>query len=197
MVSLRWQQLIDSLEITEDESGREILSSKELLRIEKEHHIRFPEDYKEFCQILGTGVLGDRVRMHCPTDKLIHNEKHTLDYATRRMQDYKEYYPPRSLNGIQNIIQLLNSAFPFGDMCDSGLLFVWDLRTYHEQDDGYDIYWIDCRDTERYNPVFMGRSFFDFIEHYCYGTRLAEVFPELLNLITEEYGRSFFHFRPT
>ena len=60
----RWQTLFAGLEIVEQ--NPEVFSEEELSRFEGENKVFLPTEYKEFCQIFGTGSFGNSIRIFCP-----------------------------------------------------------------------------------------------------------------------------------
>ncbi len=69
---------------------------------------------------------------------------------------------------VEQLSTLLKTAMPFADS-DSGDVFVWDLASYLESDDSYDIYAIfelyECSPR----VCRIGRSFSDFVQEFLLG----------------------------
>ncbi|MCU0543251.1 MAG: SMI1/KNR4 family protein [Oscillatoriaceae cyanobacterium Prado104] len=177
----QWRQLLATLEVTEDDSGLEILSEDELTAFEIQNNITLPTDYKEFCQILGTGCLWDLVLIFCPSNYLLETQKDMIG----AMIDQIRRYPSQDFNRDIEYINLLNSAFMFGEVGESRLIF-WDLRTYSESDKSYDIYWADWETPECGERIFIGRNFFEFVRDFCYGTKSFDLIPELMEGLSPE-----------
>ena len=177
----QWRQLLATLEITEDDSGVEILSKDELTAFETQNNITLPADYKEFCQIFGTGCLWDLVLIFCPSNYLLETQKD----MTEQMIDQIRRYPSPDFNHDLEYINLLNSAFMFGEVGESRLIF-GDLRTYNESDKSYNIYCADWETPECDGPICIGRSFFEFVRNFCYGTKSFELLPELMEGLSPE-----------
>lgn len=196
MIAKKWQQLIEKLEITTDESGSEVFDAEELESVEGWNKIKLPTDYKEFCQTLGTGLLADRVRIFCLTEEYIANERSSLNRAMLKIQEHLQNHPLGNLSRDRTFIDLLKLALPFGDLYDSDLLLVWDLRTYSASDDSYDIYLINCGTPECDDPILLDRVFFDFVQNFCYGSRLSELLPDIFDLPFTEKDYTFFQFKP-
>lgn len=196
MTSEKWQKLIERLEITTDEGGAEVLDAESLESFENKYNIKLPNDYKEFCQILGTGVLAEQVRICCLTEQYVSNERWFLNDAISKLQKHLENDPSKDPNRDLTFINLLKFALPFGDLCDGDLLLVWDLRTYSRSDDSYDIFCVDCVTPECDDPVFLGRIFFDFVQDFCYTARPSEIFPDIFDLPFSEEDYTFFQFTP-
>lgn len=197
MVSFKWQQLVENLEIVEDETGSQLLTSEQLESIEIARNITFPIDYKEYCQLLGTGLLADGIRIFCPVEGYILSESETLRQTIARIRKFaKEYSLPVDPSRDQRVVNLLENAFPFGDMYSSTKLIVWDLRTYSASDGSYDIYYVDCDFPELEDPLLIGRDFFEFIQNFCYGERANELLPNIFDVPFSEMDYTFFQFTP-
>lgn len=95
-------------------------------------------------------------------------------------------YPSSDLSSDLEYIDLLNSAFMFGKYGAGGSLIFWDLRTYSESDKSYDIYWADWETPECGERILIGRSFFEFVSDFCYGTKSFDLIPELMEGLTPE-----------
>jgi SMI1 / KNR4 family (SUKH-1) len=180
-----WQDLIQDLNLkfTGDESGRFICTDEQMLTFEQEQNIILPDDYKEFCKIFGSGSVGDLLLIFCPGHPSILTSQEGLSTTA----DYIRRFPSDDPNVDFQKIEVLENSFTFGD--DSGSQFLlWDLRTYSEKDSSYDIYWAtwDAPDSEilEEDMKSVGRSFFDFVRSFCYGSRKNELYPdsELLNI---------------
>jgi hypothetical protein len=85
--------------------------------------------------------------------------------------------------------RLIERGYPFGTTVN-GDSFFWDLTSYSEADQSYDIYWIP--DEEITCVTHVGRDFFEFISEVCLGPRLSELLPESYASIASELrSRSF------
>jgi hypothetical protein len=187
----QWRQLLANLEVIEDDLGGEILSEDELTAFEIPNNITLPADYKDFCQIFGTGSLWDLVVIFCPS-----NYRLEAQDMIGGMIDQIRRYPSPNLNRDLEYINLLSSAFMFGEYGAGGSLIFWDLITYSESDKSYDIYWADWETPECGERVFIGRSFFEFVRHFCYGTKSFDLIPQLMEGLSHEdieYTFSRFH----
>ena len=75
----KWKKLIQKLEILVGE-GQETLDAETLSATEAEYKIILPSDYKEFCQVLGSGEL-DKARVYCPTKFFIKANERSIQEA--------------------------------------------------------------------------------------------------------------------
>ena len=170
----KWKKLIQKLEILVGE-GQETLDAETLSATEAEYKIILPSDYKEFCQVLGSGELSDIARVCCPTKFFIKASERRVQEAIRDIERFGE-----NLKRDQQYIEQLRSAFVFGESATGEYLIFWDLRTYQESDGNYDIYWANSVDPGGTDPVMLGRDFFNFIQNFCYGTEAFDLVPEYM-----------------
>ena len=155
------------------------LTESQLKDFESQTGLILPQGYREFCQVFGAGKFGlersffidnpdiDDIEAQLGSNQCI------LEACKGNLEAYKgNYYSSRS----NEIDELLDNAYLFGG--GSGLVaFVFDLRTYNEQDSSYDIYGINC-DSDF--VCYLGRDFFEFVRDICIGERAQAEFPELL-----------------
>lgn len=168
----RWSFLLNELEIIETPYGSEVWSKEELDSFENETGIILPAEYKEFCQVFGTGCFGDFVSIYCPNPQLSSICLGAIkDEITRFLDPCHEKIMDR-----KSLINLLNSAFVFGSE-SSGISIFWDLRSYNQVDESCDIYWAnsDCFSGNIYQ---IGRDFYKFVTEFCLGTKSYEILPQ-------------------
>jgi hypothetical protein len=186
-MSNSWHELMQSLQFTGNDSAgnpsEEVISA-----FEQEHHIVFPPDYREFCQLFGTGLANDWFRFYCPGNPefLMAQEilQLTIDHIRRAPSGNDEVDDRK--------IDLLSNGLWIGE--DRGAYFLMcDLRTYSEKDSSYDLYWVlwDCPESEDFESdiKFVGRSFFEFVRDFCYGSRVNELYQEFDRAIPQTYER--------
>ena len=63
----KWQTLFEEVEIIDSGFDSEIWNIDKIYEFEKNTEITLPEDYKEFCQVFGTGKFGNYVNIYCPS----------------------------------------------------------------------------------------------------------------------------------
>ncbi len=89
--------------------------------------------------------------------------------------------------------KLLNHGYPFGDTTN-GDRFFWDLTSYNEVDQSYDIYWIP--DENAIHITYIGRDFFEFISEFCLGQKSSKLLPKDYTLnILENQEKIFIGFQ--
>ncbi len=167
----QWQELFNSLDIIV-ENGPAVLTEVELARFEAENNILLPSGYKEFCQVFGHGVLGDWIRVKCPShDRIVYSR-----LSSEASIEHIEYFPSGNLNRDNALKDLFRNNFNFAD--DFGANdAVFDLRTYSQLDESCDIYWVDL-DTEDEDLYRVGRDFFEFVTNFCLGRGDYTALPE-------------------
>lgn len=154
------------------------LTEDQLQKFESQADLILPQGYREFCQIFGSGQFGwDGFFIDSPDideiEKQLGSDRCIFEACKGNLEAYKGNYYSSQSNEID---ELLDNAYLFGG--GSGLIaFVFDLRTYNEQDLSYDIYGINC-DSDF--VCYLGRDFFEFVRDICMGDRAKQEFPELL-----------------
>jgi hypothetical protein len=175
----KWEAILATLTVVRKSSL--ICSEAEIEQVEKELGFKFPAGYKEFCRIFGSGSLGlgdapEFFRVYCPcpspSSADIRETGHNL-IGLKLDLDASE--PLEDAEKAKVLHRLLEGGYAF---CDSDIAdrFIWDLTTYREEDQSYDIYWIPDERVEEITLV--GRDFFEFIDKFCLGTGWKKMFPE-------------------
>jgi hypothetical protein len=164
----RWQTLFNQLEVID--RGNSVTSSKaELLAFEAATGIILPLGYKEFCQVFGWGTFGNFVDIYGKPNMELSEE--LIEYLKIELKQLKKWDSFLNLEATET---LLNSAFMFGGTSRRES-FLWDLRTYSESDQSYDIYLARLGHL----PVYLvGRDFIEFVRDFCLGMKAFEVLPQ-------------------
>lgn len=142
----------------------------ELTDFENQAGFSLPGDYKAFCQVFGFGQFGEHMKIYCPN---IGIHKKSLASMKLAFMLAKEEFG--DIESAAEIEDLLNSCFVFGTNPNSQDI-VWDLRTYSELDDSYDIYLIPLDPLDE--VFFLERKFLDFIYEFCIGENGYNRLPE-------------------
>lgn len=182
----QWQQFSEEISFTEAQSGSEIFTENQLISFEQEYNVSLPEEYKEFCQVFGTGVAANFCRVFCPTTWLNHQQEFLLTVV-----DYIEQFPSQNLINDREKIKLIRNAFMFGEDLGSYLL-LWDLRTYQSHDKSCDIYlgaWEPLSSEFNEDFIFVGRSVFELFRDIIYGSRNIEIYPDCTVLPEKTFHR--------
>ena len=181
----KWQALLNQLEIVEKSVLIEIVSEERLKALESKLNATLPIEYKQFCQVFGIGLLGYYMRIRFfdiwESDISINCIKLDLGYDNLTING--------DILDRESINNLLDSAFVFGDNCCSEVVF-WDLRTYSELDQSYDIY---LANEDCFEGVYkVGRDFYEFIRGFCLGMDSYKVRLELIDTTPEELLLTFY-----
>jgi len=186
----RWQSLLNQIEIIETPYGSEIWTQEELEFFENETGIIFPVGYKEFCQVFGTGCFGNLISIYCPNLNLSNTFLRGIkDDITGSPEPEHEKRMSR-----ESLINLLDSGFIFGSEPSSISIF-WDMNSYHESDQGCDIYWANTEDFS--GDIYqIGRDFYEFITEFCLGTKSYEILPQKEWFPPEAIQRTFTRVNP-
>lgn len=175
----KWETLITTLTVAKKSSL--ICSEVEIERAEKELGFKFPVGYKEYCRVFGSGSLGQGdaptfFRVYCPCcPQTLFDIRHTGHNLIGLKIDVEAIEPIEDVDKAQLLYRLLDYGYVFGDS-DRADRFIWDITTYSEEDQSYDIYWIPDEEAEEITLV--GRNFFDFLDKFCLGTGWKIMFPE-------------------
>lgn len=173
----KWEELMTTLTVSK--KSKLLCSIEEIERVEDELNFKFPRGYKEYSLLFGSGSLGlgdmpDSFRIYCPccpqTRFDIRNTGHSLVGLKIDLDGYE-------LNEDQAVIanRLLENGYAFGGT-PSADDFFWDLSSYSEADQSYDIYWKADENVEDIKLV--GRDFFEFIERFCLGDGLQVIYSD-------------------
>ncbi len=175
----KWKALQENIEFFK--KGNSICGKADIEQAEKELGFKFPIGYNEFCTVFGSGSLGtgnstEFFRIYCPTCPPsifdIRQSGHNLigvklDFDVSGLAETDESYPI--------ITRLLEFGYPFADS-DVADKFFWDLTSYRDEDQSYDIYWIPDEGVDE--VTLIGRDFFEFIDKFCLGEGLKIMFPD-------------------
>ena len=190
----KWQALFEEVEIIDRKLGAEIWNVDEIYTFEKNTGIKLPADYKEFCQVFGTGQFGNYVNIYCPNINVSEIYLNAIKLDIQAIKDNINSYlfTKKHKKGdvkFDLIEELINSSFVFGDNVVSDVFF-WDLRTFRDSDKSYDIYMAnsDCCDGDIYK---IGRDFYDFIYNFCLGMKCFEILPETMHPSHEDIRYTF------
>ncbi|MGL4758548.1 MAG: SMI1/KNR4 family protein [Patescibacteria group bacterium] len=187
----KWQSLLNQLEIIQTSYGNEFWSLDQLNKFEDETGIILPIGYKEYCQVFGSGGFGDFVGIYCPS----------LDFSNALLASIKNeilnFSDPQyeKMMDKESLINLLDHGLVFaGESC--GISIFWDLRSYDESDQSYDIYWIsgDCFDGDIYK---IGRDLYEFVTEFCLGEKSFEILPKEDWRSEEAFQKTFTRVKPT
>jgi SMI1-KNR4 cell-wall len=169
----KWYKLLEKIQI---DKALNVLSSQELQAFEIENDISLPNGYKEFCQVFGSGVFENKIRIYCPPQieetrnfiSLLDNDLGNL----RRLPDFQA-------EKAEEISKLFGNLLAFGGTWDADI-FLWDLSSGNLDDSDFDIYVIDLDSFESDGGVvkLVGRNFYSFIESAALNIKIGSFFSE-------------------
>ena len=145
------------------------LTESQLEDFELQTGLTLPQGYQEFCQVFGAGKFGFAHGFFIDSPD-IDNIEAELGSSQCILESCG------SSEWSSEVKELLENAYLFGGG-DGLVAFIFDLRTYREEDRSYDIYGINCYDNLTF---YLGRDFFEFVRDICIGERAQAEFPELL-----------------
>jgi hypothetical protein len=179
----RWQTLLNQLELP-NRKALKPFTEAELSEFEYQTSTVLPVEYKEFCQIFSPGTFGaDFLYIHQPSVELSQESIGFYKQALAGVATMVRLNPC----DVAQTMSLLGSAFVFGGSSRQEDLF-WDLRTYSESDQSYDIYLARLGSV---SPVLIGRNFFDFVHDICLGMNPHTTFPAQLRPYLDEICLTF------
>jgi len=173
-----WAELLQTL-IISDSQEKDTRTDEQLSSFESSNKIILPGEYKDFCKLFGSGTFGHFIRIYCPELDQI-----DVEFLKENLQDSEGVEGSEfgfmirdggTLSDVGLIEEILDSAFIFG-YTSGGELFFWDLRTYSEIDNNYDIYISRTKDFPGIYKV--GRSFIEFIQIFALGTKSHDHLPD-------------------
>ncbi len=170
-----WQKLLKQVEVRGDIF--ELTSDEDLLEFEARTGIVLPSNYKEFCQVFGSGEFGnDLLNIHV----ISHDNLLSMVEWTSQLKDNLDmevYLDDLTMAKLEVIRHHLKSALIFGGNGKSQFCF-WDLTTYKKLDDSCDIY---LASWGSYDCCRVGRDFFTFVKDFCLGMKPYDYLPESLH----------------
>jgi hypothetical protein len=195
MTISRWRDLFASLEILYSPNGENICSAEFFSKFESDSGILLPIEYKEYCQVFGSGMFGSYMRIYYPHklfDKILGI---TLSNMKKELENQKKIGLLEEKN-TKAIERKLNSAYPFADNSwhpsagkSWNCIAFWDLETYSATDESYDIYL--GYGLEFY---FICRDFYEFITEFCLGKKSSSILPYNLQPGEEDITQTFLPF---
>jgi hypothetical protein len=161
------------------------INQAELEQFEFKVGYKLPLEYKNYLQIFGAGGFSsDGFRVHCPDvyniDAFVGGNVSILESCKLAFQ-----YNKRWTNRLQDLIE---NSYIFGDRDSDEVEFVFDLRTWSNNDQSYDIYGLNFSSCCYFQ---IGRDFFEFVRDCCIGKRIRRDFPDLIFIDESEDDPEF------
>lgn len=168
----KWLNLLENIDLTKKSSERVIVSELQLSNFESETGIILPTEYKNYCQVFGSGRFGDIVSIYYLSPSLIEVSKRLVNLIVKPQI---KKYPSKDKLSDRKLFNWLDRILIFASD-DRGNVAAWDLKAFNESNNSYDIYWIqiDRFDDEIYK---LGSDFFDFVNDFCLGKKSFDFLP--------------------
>jgi hypothetical protein len=171
------------------------MSTKEFVPIEEKIGCKLPDDYKYFCQHLGSGNIGDLIDFSCinndslsDTNDIIKEMTNQAIYGLEQIKIHDGKDSSRYQDNLE-YLDLLKSMLVFGSFNEH--IFFWNLRSYQKDDDSYDIYWHTVDEIESDGLIKICRKFTDFICDFCYGQLACQLNPNFCDESPREVSYTF------
>jgi SMI1-KNR4 cell-wall len=161
-----WEELYAEIEVV-DRENRAPISREFLMEFERQTGILLPKGYKEFMQIFGTGTFGSYTDFFEPSKSLSDEDLGYLIQDVRRM---KERFEDLDYSEMED---LLEHSFAFAGTSKEET-FAWDLNSYNDHDESYDIHRFHLGSNECYR---VGRDFTEFVCGFCLGLNSFRFLP--------------------
>jgi hypothetical protein len=151
------------------------INQADLELFESEAGHKLPSEYKKYLEVFGAGGFGlDGFRIDCPNvyniDAFLGGNVSILESCLETFKIDKKW--TSKLQG------LLENSYIFGDGSNK-VEFVFDLRTWSNIDQSYDIYGLNFSTCCFFQ---IGRDFFEFVRDCCIGEKIRREFPDLIYL---------------
>ena len=150
-----WTKLLERVKI---EGQKRLLTEEGIAFFEKSFNICLPSDYKQFCQVFGSGIIGGEWNIFFPDEELISYSNQFIKWFKERVNSFELISNPET-----NILEMLDNCLVFGNS-PSCVQLVWDLRTQSVMNGDCDIYLIQSEIVEKHEESIykVGKSFYEF-----------------------------------
>ncbi|MEM6614346.1 MAG: SMI1/KNR4 family protein [Cyanobacteria bacterium P01_C01_bin.72] len=171
----KWFTLLEQVEVVHRRDPKmHTITLEQIEQFESQSGFILPQEYKEYCQVFGSGIFGiTLLRVYCPDHLNVEEHLISLQDAINACVDFSDYTEEEK--------QIFESAYVFGYGADY-TLFIFDSKTYSSEDKSVNIYGISELDT----IYFIGRSFYEFVRDVCMGDKAETCFPELVEGVDPE-----------
>jgi hypothetical protein len=104
---INMHDLLQNIILTKPSSELVILNQLQLSSFESETGIVLPEEYKNYFQVIGSGLLADLVKIYYPSPSLVESSKKLLDFVKKDIK----IYPSKDKLSDRKLIDWLNHIF--------------------------------------------------------------------------------------
>lgn len=112
-------------------------------------------------------------------------------YGLEQIKIHDSENSSRYQNNLE-YVEILKSMLVFASFNEH--IFFWDLRSYHKDDNSYDIYWHNVDEIESDGLIKICREFTDFICDFCYGQLACQLKPNFCDESPREISYTFHPF---
>lgn len=172
----KWRELLNAVEIITEAKP---MSESEIQAFEENIKFKLPIGYKEYLLFFGPGVFGENF-IDIPFSDIESSEMN-IGFFRDDNRDFESHLESQDSIDLdlwhkkcKEFNSLLDRAYVFGSSCKQES-YVWDLSTYGELDQSYNIYLISLGSPDIY---LVGRDFYEFIRDYCLGNKVFELLPQ-------------------
>jgi predicted transposase YdaD len=154
----KWYELLKDANVKKTQY---LISVDDLQTFEIDNNVSLPEEYKEFCQVFGSGVFGNEIKIYCPPAiEYTHNVVAILGSGLEFLKQTNQI----SIHRAEHIARLFKNALIFG-CTSSSSYFLWSL-TAENSDDCENIYMVnlDSFECEGGEIEIVCKSFYKFIK---------------------------------
>lgn len=175
----KWTDLKRTLTVTQESFL--LCSAEDIDETEKDLGFKFPGGYKEYSSIFGSGSLGigempDEFRIYCPCCPQNQFDIRETGYNLIGLKlDLEATGLSEADERAKIAYHLLENGYAFADTPGADVFF-WDLSSYRDDDQSYDIYWKADENSDAIKLV--GRDFFEFVVNFCLGNGLETIYSE-------------------
>lgn len=174
----KWKTLRSELNVAQE--SELICSAADIEQAEQDLGFRFPAGYAEFCLVFGSGGLGqtegdDFFRIYCPARLPSRFDICSTGYNLVGLKLDLQDAEPDENTQMQLAFRLLEDGYAFADTCNADSFF-WDLASFDEADESYDIYWKP--DEGAAEMRIIGRDFYGFVADFCLRDGWRIMFPD-------------------
>lgn len=154
----KWYELLKDANVKKTQY---LISVDDLQTFEIDNNVSLPEEYKEFCQVFGSGVFGNEIIIYCPPAiEYTHNVVAIFGSGLEFLKQTNQI----SIHRAEHIARLFKNALIFG-CTSSSSYFLWSL-TAENSDDCENIYMVnlDSFECEGGEIEIVCKSFYKFIK---------------------------------
>jgi hypothetical protein len=173
-----------------EKSGCYTVNHEILKDVERKIGHKLPEDYKYYCNEIGTSRTSTGVTIYAVDSTVVDMNSTVLERGIKEVNDLINMpLEAKACSGFSDEILLenlnfLKSSLMIGDFSRDNRFF-FDLRTYKNEDESYGIFLYNIFSPE-ISPVKITRGFANFFCNFCYGKPVCDLFPGACLEVTHE-----------